>query len=395
MSLFLIIFLAIYGSANGYFFLKARTAASLAGIGTPVLTLFLATMVAAPILVRTLERAGHESAARLAAYIGYCWMGFLFLFVVAAALLDLCRLTTRLAGVVVGRELPLPLGGTAGFLLPFSLAIGISIYGWFEALNIRQEQVTLVSSKLPPGIERLRIVLISDVHIGLIVREERLRLMIAKVREAAPDILISTGDLVDGHVSHFNGISGLLREVRPRYGAFAVPGNHEYYVGIDQAIAFTERAGFTILRGGSTEVAGLITIAGVDDPAAGRFGTTLLKKENSLLSPLARNRFTLFLKHRPVVDPSSVGLFDLQLSGHVHKGQIFPFNLLTYLNFPVHAGLTRLSAESGLYVSRGTGTWGPPIRFLSPPEVTVIDLVPAKQEKFSSARRTTGTTPNK
>jgi len=375
MTLFVITFLAIYGSAHGYFFLKARAA----GIGTPAMALFLAAMVAAPIMVRFLERAGHETAARVTAYIGYCWMGFLFLFVVSAALLDLGRLAAWLVGTLLRRDIPIPLAGTAGFLLPFCLAAGISIYGWFEALNIRQERVTLVTSKLPPGIERLRIVQISDVHVGLIVREERIRQIIAAIREANPDILVSTGDLVDGHVSHFDGIAELFRELHPRFGAFAVPGNHEYYVGIDQANAFTERAGFTLLPGRTAEVAAMITIAGVDDPAAARFGTAKMEKEAALLAPLSRHKFTLFLKHRPVIDPTSVGLFDLQLSGHVHKGQIFPFNLLTYLNFPVRAGLTRLSAESSIHVSRGTGTWGPPIRFLSPPEVTVIDLVPARQ----------------
>lgn len=375
MTLFVITFLAIYGSAHGYFFLKARAA----GIGTPAMALFLTAMVAAPILVRLLERAGHETAARVMAYIGYGWMGLLFLFAVSAALLDLGRLLAWLAGALLRRDIPLPLAGTAGFLLPCCLAAGIGIYGWFEALNIRQEKITLVTSKLPPTIERLRIVQISDVHVGLIVREERIRRIIATIREANPDILVSTGDLVDGHVSHFNGIAELFRELHPRYGAFAVPGNHEYYVGIDQANAFTERAGFKLLPGRTAEVAAMITIAGVDDPAAARFGLISQGKEAALLAPLSRQRFILFLKHRPVIDPSSVGLYDLQLSGHVHKGQIFPFNLLTYLNFPVRAGLTRFAAESSIYVSRGTGTWGPPIRFLAPPEVTVIDLVPDRQ----------------
>ncbi len=375
MTLFVITFLAIYGSAHGYFFLKARAV----GIGIPAMALFLTVMVAAPIMVRFLERAGHETAARVMAYIGYCWMGFLFLFVVSAALLDLGRLAAWLVGTLLRRDIPIPLAGTAGFLLPCCLAAGISIYGWFEALNIRPERVTLVTSKLPPGIERLRIVQISDVHVGLIVREERIRRIVATIREANPDLLVSTGDLVDGHVSHFNGIAELFRELHPRYGAFAVPGNHEYYVGIDQANAFTERAGFTLLPGRTAEVAAMITIAGVDDPAAARFGPISQEKEAALLAPLSRQRFILFLKHRPVIDPSSVGLYDLQLSGHVHKGQIFPFNILTYLNFPVRAGLTRLAAESSIYVSRGTGTWGPPIRFLAPPEVTVIDLVPVRQ----------------
>ena len=83
----------------------------------------------------------------------------------------------------------------------------------------------------------------------------------------------------------------------------------------------------------------------------------------------------LFLKHRPKVEPESLGLFDLQLSGHVHKGQIFPFNLVTFLFYPVRTGFSTYSQNSSLYVSRGTGTWGPPIRFIAAPEVTVIELV--------------------
>jgi hypothetical protein len=79
-----------------------------------------------------------------------------------------------------------------------------------------------------------------------------------------------------------------------------------------------------------------------------------------------------------VIEPASTGRFDLQLSGHVHKGQIFPFNLLTWLAFPVRAGMNQLADGSLLYVNRGTGTWGPPIRFLAPPELTVIDLIPTE-----------------
>lgn len=94
-----------------------------------------------------------------------------------------------------------------------------------------------------------------------------------------------------------------------------------------------------------------------------------------MLSGLDRKMFVLLLKHRPLVDKGALGLFDLQLSGHVHKGQIFPFSIITALYYPTQAGFANLPRGSELYVSRGTGTWGPPIRFLAPPEVTVIDLV--------------------
>ena len=99
------------------------------------------------------------------------------------------------------------------------------------------------------------------------------------------------------------------------------------------------------------------------------------------------DKFTILLKHRPVVDKNAHGLFDLQLSGHAHKGQIFPFSLLTWLYYrhTLHAGTLRLVDDSYLYVSRGAGTWGPPIRFLSPPEVTVIELVHEDRQSRTNA----------
>jgi hypothetical protein len=119
----------------------------------------------------------------------------------------------------------------------------------------------------------------------------------------------------------------------------------------------------------------------VDDPAGGEYANT---DEPAVLSAIPEGRFALLLKHRPYVDEKSLGLFDLQLSGHTHKGQIFPFTLVVKLLFPVDAGRVNMENGSTLYVSRGTGTWGPPIRFLSPPEVTVIDLVPSKQNRRMS-----------
>ena len=119
----------------------------------------------------------------------------------------------------------------------------------------------------------------------------------------------------------------------------------------------------------------VINFAGAYDPAGRSYGLEGWISERELLQGLSHEAFTLFLKHRPVVDQGAIGLFDLQLSGHVHKGQIFPFNLITWLFYPVRVGKMVPENGSHLYVSRGSGTWGPPIRFLAPPEITVIELV--------------------
>ena len=201
--------------------------------------------------------------------------------------------------------------------------------------------------------------------------------MLKEVKAADPDILVSTGDLVDGQINDLPGLAELLREINPRYGKFAITGNHEFYAGLNHAMDFTERAGFTILRGEGITITGLINIVGVDDPAGKRYGLLKGVVEKELLSGLPPEKFTLFLKHRPLLDRDALGLFDLQLSGHTHKGQIFPLSLVTRLSYPADSGSLVLLNKSHLYVSRGVGTWGPPIRFLAPPEVTVIEILPA------------------
>lgn len=376
MNLFLLVFFLIYGSAHGYFLLRAWQGLALGRNGVLLLSAWLLAMVVAPLAVRLLERDGHERMAQACAYVGYVWMGFLFLFLSLMLLLDLVRLSHYLASFfvrvpAVALFAPRPL-----FLFCCLSAALIAGYGWFEAQAVRTEQVVLPTAKLPAGATRVRIALISDLHVGLIVRDERVSRVVEAIRRAAPDMVVATGDIVDGHVSHVDGVSEMFRGLTPPLGMFAVYGNHEYYAGFGQATSFLQRSGFRLLRGEQSEVDQFLTVVGVDDPVASQRGEFRPEDELRLLGAVPADRFVLLLKHRPVVADASRGLFDLQLSGHVHKGQVFPFNLLTWLHFPVRAGLTRLAEGGWLYISRGSGTWGPPIRVLAPPEVTIIDLVP-------------------
>jgi predicted MPP superfamily phosphohydrolase len=376
MSLFLLSFFLIYGGTHLYFFLKVKGAVNLGTTTGICLALFLLLMTMAPVLVRVLEREGTEAAARLMAYTGYVWMGFLFLFFSASLALDLYCGLLHIARLVTHRDLAaFSISPRAGMAITLAWGIGAAVYGYFEAREIRTEHLVIATPKIPRTAGKLTIVQITDVHLGLIVREERLSMILDRVREAAPDILVSTGDLVDGQINGLTGLAELLREIKPRYGKFAVTGNHEFYAGLGEALRFKERAGFRVLRDEGVTVAGLIRIAGVDDPVVERGGRPRAVTEKALLTNLRADKFILLLKHRPAVNRDSLGLFDLQLSGHVHKGQLFPFNLVTYLFYPVRCGYNLYPQNSALYVGRGAGTWGPPIRFLAPPEVTVIELV--------------------
>ena len=377
MALFLLFFLLIYGSFHLYFFLKAKAAFSLPQWFFFLLAFFLLFMIAAPILVRISEQNGYEKIAMSLAFFGYTWMGIVFLFSAASLAVDFCRTIISISSFILHKKLP-QINAKQAFFIPLIFSLFISVVGAFEAWDIQIEKVTLASNKIPSSLKGLRIVQISDVHLGLIVRHKRLKNILDAVQQANPDILVSTGDLVDGQINRLEGLAEMLDEIKPRYGKYAVTGNHEFYAGLQDSLAFTQKAGFTILRNRGLSVTDYLNVAGVDDRTR-RYSENLgTVSEDSMLRELDRSKFTLFLKHRPTVEKKSLGLFDLQLSGHTHKGQIFPFNLITLLYFPVHWGCLNPVDHCYLYVSRGSGTWGPPVRFLSPPEVTLIELVPDK-----------------
>jgi hypothetical protein len=376
VRLFLVVFFVIYGLLHLYAFFKAKAALRFStGTGLAVL-LFMTVMTLSPFFVYQLEKAGLESFARGMSYTGFLWMGALFIFVSAAFFLDIYRLMVWIAGPIISSKFSVHIPSARScFILSLFAAAAVNVYGHYEAKDIRTEVITMKSSKIPKRAGVFKIVQISDVHLGLIVREERLKGIVEAVKNANPDLLVSTGDLVDGQINKLHGLAELLQQIQPQYGKYAVTGNHEYYAGLEQAMSFTEKAGFVLLRGSAVDVGGIINLAGVDDSTGRRFGLYTDIDENDLLSGVDRAGFTILLKHRPRVVQGASALFDLQLSGHTHKGQVFPFSLITSIYFPHDAGLMKYENDSSLYVNRGTGTWGPPIRFLSPPEITVIELV--------------------
>ena len=375
MRLFLLTFFLLYGGLHYYLFVKANAALALGTLSSFFLILVALFMVFAPLFVHVSERHGFFSLARLLSFLGYSWMGFVFLCFWCCLFLDLYRLFLFAGGLFSpGFFAHLQPSPIYGFFFSLLLSLSIALYGYFEAEHIRTERVVLKTPKLPKEVGTLKIAQISDVHLGMIVRGERLARILQEVKRADPDIFISTGDLVDAQINRLEGLAEMLREINPRYGKFAITGNHEFYAGLPQALEFTREGGFRMLRGDGLTVGGLINLAGVDDLAG--LGPGLFKgvTEKEMLSGLPRDKFTVLLKHRPDVDKNVLGLFDLQVSGHTHQGQIFTFRLITRLFFPYDGGSFQLPNHSLLHVSRGSGTWGPPIRFLAPPEVTVYEL---------------------
>jgi uncharacterized protein len=389
MSLFLLVFLSVYGGANLYVFWRFAAAFGLRGWALLPAGLLVAFMVAAPLLVYAVERWGSFTVARLLSWPAYTWMALAFWAFCLFLARDLWNLVVRTATLAappaaVLKSALLPARASAIAVLALLAVAGA--WSLYEAWDIRLERVTVRTPHLAPGSPPVTIAQISDVHLGLIFRHARLAKVVALVREANPDLLVSTGDLVDLPAHYLDGISEQLAALAPPLGKFAVTGNHDYYNGLAEALDFHRRAGFLMLRQEAVEVGRgadgkpILMVAGVDDPAgkseARNLGESRID-EDALLPRGERSLPVLLLKHRPLLAPGSAGRFDLQLSGHAHKGQIWPFRYLSALANPMLDGLYPLPGGSFLYASRGTGTWGPPMRLFARPEVTLITLAPA------------------
>jgi predicted MPP superfamily phosphohydrolase len=368
-----------YCTANYYLYHKL-SAVMHAGMPVTILTgMIVFFMTLTPVLIPMYHHRGSEKSVTLFSYAGYLWLAFLVPFFSIGIILDLYNLVVQHSGFFEIHEISaMMLSSKSTFLAPLLCSFLINIYGYFEARNLRVEHLEFHTEKLPRGTDRIRIAQISDVHLGVIVREKTLDRIIKKIEEEKPDIIVSTGDLIDGITHHIDHLPARLKNLQARLGKYAIMGNHEVYGGIKNAVKFIEDSGFVLLRSEVVTIENSINIAGMDFKGgeARSYSKKLSQKtEHEVLSSLPSGLFTLLLKHRSDVEKGSPGRFDLQLSGHTHKGQIFPMNLATMFIFKYHTGFTRLTKGSAIYVSRGTGTSGPPIRFLSTPEVTIIDIV--------------------
>ena len=378
LVIILALYLSIYGAAHLYLLVKARRAFYLHGVHYVLLFSIFTFLLLAPINARLLEAQGHWLPAQILAWLGFIWMGFVFIFVCIALPVDGYHLLVGGGQHLLNTDwTSIMLSKRQCILLITLISCGVMVYGAYEAYQIQTENITISSNKITGKKDRIRIVQISDVHIGPMFYPGRIIPIIKAIEQAQPDILVSTGDLIDGRLRNPENMAIALHGITTPLRKYAITGNHEVYTGLEQAVNFTKMAGFKLLHNSSFSVSDDVVITGVDDPAR-RDGKKKFN-ETEILSKVPKDKFSLLLKHRPEINAEVQDHIDLQLSGHTHMGQIFPFEWLVRMSYPIGHGLHQTSPDRHVYISRGTGTWGPPIRVLAPPEITIIDLVPSSK----------------
>ncbi|MDH4283285.1 MAG: metallophosphoesterase [Myxococcales bacterium] len=344
-------------------------------VATIGLVLLALSIPASMLAWRTLPR----SLAIPVSWVGYVWMGSMFVLLVLLWGGELARFGwvkyASFTSVDGGRRefLAQVLAGGAGM---FGLALsGWGVWSAIRPVEVKRVRVRL--KKLPETWNGLRLVQLSDMHVGLTIGRDFVEDVVRKVNALEPDIVAITGDLIDGSVEELGRAVAPLGEIRATFGAFFVTGNHEYYSGADSWLEFLRGLGIRVLRNEHVELSKdgeVIHVAGVDDWSAHRFGNGHGADMSRAMEGRDVGKPVVLLAHQPVhFDEARAHGVDLQISGHTHGGQIFPFGVLTRLVQPFLSGLHQ-RGDSQIYVSSGTGYWGPPMRIAAPAEITLIEL---------------------
>ncbi|HOW27107.1 MAG TPA: metallophosphoesterase [Elusimicrobiota bacterium] len=310
---------------------------------------------------------GHRSPSNLSwllEIVGGFWMGFVF---IALALFFFADVLTGFGWLF--REYVPAVRWSA-----LALTALFSVWGVVNGLRspvIRRYEVPLAG--LPASLDGTIAVQLSDLHLGTVLGERWLERLWSQVQGIRPDVVFMTGDIFDGNATHAEKLVPVLKKWQVPWGVWAVTGNHEYYAGLEESVAVLKSAGYQVLRDESVVVRPGLNLAGVDDLSARReFGETIAP----IRQALARRDTgpTILLSHSPLrVEEAAREHVTLMLSGHTHSGQIWPFGHVVKLVYPYLVGRYEVGGMT-LWVSRGTGTWGPRMRLFAPSEILVFTL---------------------
>lgn len=259
-------------------------------------------------------------------------------------------------------------------------AAAVTVVGFVNARRVaRVVQVDIPLAGLPAPLAGFTIVQLSDIHVGPTIKRDYVAAIVRHANHLGADLIAITGDVVDSNVAHLAAHTAPLAELKARHGVFVVTGNHEYYSGAPAWIEEFRRLGLRVLLNEHVVIeheGARLALAGVTDYSAHAFDPAQRSDPRAALLGSPDGIPRILLAHQPrSAHAAGAAGFDLQLSGHTHGGQFWPWNLLVSLQQPFTAGLHRLGRLT-VYTSRGTGYWGPPKRFGAPSEISVLRLVP-------------------
>jgi predicted MPP superfamily phosphohydrolase len=333
--------------------------------GHRILLLSLAVLYVSYPLGRYLYHHGMPRLGTVLEYGGGLWMGTLVLLLSALGIVDL----VTLFGLVF-KPWVIQLRTAA-----ICIALLLAVVAWIGGIvRPRTVELEVELPNLPASADGLVVAQLTDLHLGALIGERRLQSVIEQIDGMNPDVVVVTGDLVDGDAGTVENMAPVLKTLNAPRGVYSILGNHEMYAGSERCRALMRNAGFTVLDNAAAEVVPGLWIAGVPDSGRGPGTDGLEGALEAALSEVGEGDAVVFLQHAPGNEEATAASgAGLMLNGHTHGGQIWPFHYMVLRAFPHIAGVRRVG-EMTQVVSRGAGRWGAPMRLFAPSEIYRITL---------------------
>lgn len=355
-SLFITMFFLVYVVTNFYIYQTIIQGFSLTGIPLYIVSFIFLFLGGVYILSWFLR---GRASIHVVSYLGAAWMGILAI-----------AFTVFVAKDIVSRVYPMKKDLFLVSFLIILVLIAISVTKVLIGPKVKTVNIKHKKTEKEP----LTIVHLSDVHLGLLTSPKWVGEVVNKVNSLQGDLIVITGDLVDDSFDKVKKFVPQMKELKAKHGVFAVAGNHEYYSGLENFFKFCDAANIRALHNEAINIEGKINLIGLSDEVT-KSTQSFKSHLQEILNKCDLELYNILLVHQPIGFKHTAAMgIDLQLSGHTHRGQLPPMNILVNLNYRYAYGL-HTCGNSHIYTTSGTGTWGPPMRLFSDSEIVIIKYV--------------------
>ncbi len=363
---------SIYGLANYFIFIRGLHALRPTGAVRTIYIVAFIFLAVSFIAAMFLERADIISIGKPLSWIGSFWLGAFIYFLLVLAVIDLARVADYFIHYFPSflYSNPERTAKITAYTV-ISLVALVVVYGFINAHIIRVRSFDINVPKEAGGRKSLNIVMASDIHLSSIINNGRISAIVNKINSLSPDIVLLPGDIVDGDLNPVvqQNLGEALRQITAPLGVYAITGNHEYIGGVEKACKYITEHGVKMLRDSTVFVDSSFYVVGREDRSARK-----RKPLSELMENVDRKYPVILMDHQPFrLEEAEENGVDLQLSGHTHYGQMWPFNYITDMVYELAYGYL-VKGSTHIYVSSGVGTWGPPLRIVANPEIAEFRL---------------------
>jgi uncharacterized protein len=375
--IFLSVVITIYGLINFYIYHRAIQAIPTGNPGRTWFTIIFWLLVSAYMLARFLEKVHPCDFTEVITWIGSIWLGIMVYAFLTVLLIDFSRMLNHFFHVFPAFfYTDYEKTRLVALLISVCIVVMTVTAGFINARLPRITNLEITINKKVNGEKSLKIVMVSDIHMGTLIAKHRTNYLVGKINSLKPDLILFAGDVVDEDLAPVirRNLGEMLSQLKAKHGIYGITGNHEFIGGAEPAVKYLTAHGIKMLRDTAVLVDDYFYLVGRDDRDKPRFTRKERKPLEEIMAHVDRSYPVILMDHQPFHLSKAVEQgVDLQLSGHTHHGQLWPFNYITNAIYELSWGYKQIG-QTHFYVSSGFGSWGPPVRLGNRPEIVEIDV---------------------